>query len=92
MEEIEIVMARLEEKITAIDGRLHIVEKDRSLMTEMQKSLAVLSSQQSQLMNKIDSLNAKVDELERKPAKRWDALVTAIIGAVVGVVIGILIH
>lgn len=32
----------------------------------------------------------RVDEIEKKPAKRWESVVTAIIGAVAGIVVGYL--
>lgn len=86
-EDVQVIIARFDEKLDALAERIHGLEKDRTTNMETQKTIAVLSSQLNQLINKVDALNAKVDELERKPAKRWDSLITAVIGVIVGLAI-----
>ena len=89
-EDMQVLMARFDEKLDALSGRVHALEKDRSDNIEMQKTMATITANIASLTAKIDALNAKVDELEKKPGKRWDALITAIIGAIAGVVVGML--
>lgn len=86
-EDVQVIIARFDEKLDSLAERVHGLEKDRTANVETQKTIAVLSSQLNQLINKVDALNAKVDELERKPAKRWDSLITAVIGVIVGLAI-----
>lgn len=87
-EDVQVLLGRFDEKLDALGNRVHELERDRSVNVEMQKSIAAITANLSTLTSKIDALNAKVDELEKKPAKRWDSLITAIIGAVAGIIIG----
>lgn len=86
-EDVQVLLGRFDEKFDALGNRVHELERDRSVNVEMQKSIAAITANLSTLTSKIDALNAKVDELERKPAKRWDSLITAVIGVIVGLAI-----
>lgn len=86
-EDVQVLLGRFDEKLDALGNRVHELERDRSVNVEMQKSIAAITANLSTLTSKIDALNAKVDELERKPAKRWDSLITAVIGVIVGLAI-----
>lgn len=87
-EDVQVLLGRFDERLDALGNRVHELELDRSDNIEMQKAIATITANIATLTAKIDALNAKVDELERKPAKRWDSLITAIIGAVAGIVVG----
>ena len=87
-EDIQVIIARFDEKLDALAERVHGLEKDRTANMETQKAIAVLSSQFTQLINKVDALNAKVDELEKKPADRWDSLVKTVVAAIAGIIVG----
>ena len=78
-------------KIEALTNRVGRLEQESMASVEVQKCIAKITVQIANLTTKIDALNAKVDELERKPAKRWDSLVTAIIGAVAGIIVGMVL-
>ena len=88
MDEYKEQLIRIEERLENANGRIDKLEAEHTQITQLTIKLAEISQQNAQLGTKIDALNAKVDELEKRPAKRWDALITAIIGAVVGVIVG----
>lgn len=67
------------------------LQDNQKTLQEMASSIAVMARDQKTLTNKVDAVIAKVDVLESRPGKRWDALVTALIGAVVGILVGILL-
>ena len=39
----------------------------------------------------VDELSNKVEEIQSKPGKRWDAVVAALIAGIVGAVVGFVI-
>ena len=88
MDEIKEQLIRIDEHLKNDNDRINKLEAEHTQITQLTIKLAEISQQNAQLGTKIDALNAKVDELEKRPAKRWDALITAIIGAIVGVVVG----
>lgn len=65
------------------------------LRTEF-KNLAILverlMTKQEETEKKLDKISEKVDELNEKPAKKWDTASMAVLTAIIGVVIGILIN
>lgn len=68
------------------------LQDNQKTLQEMATSLAVMAKDQKTLTNKVDAVIAKVDVLEGRPGKRWDALITALIGAVVGLVVGMMLR
>lgn len=75
-------------KLESHEKRIHELEQDRAALNKMATSIAVMAEKQNSLITKVDALNNKVDEMEQKPVKRWDNLITAIISSIVGIVIG----
>lgn len=73
----------------------HIQEK----MDENRDSIAEIKADSKTMMNQlndisskmsgVDKLNAVVDELKSKPARRWEELIKQVIGLVVGAVIAV---
>ena len=83
MNEVEIAerLAALEQDKKAANHRLENLEK----LTESVYSLAQsVKSMQEDLKN----IMARVAEIEKRPAKRWETLIAAIITAVIGGLVG----
>ena len=66
------------------EGRIKKLETENQVLHELAKSVAVMTEQLKTMNANIHSLDEKVDDLESKPAKRWESLVGVIIGAVAG--------
>lgn len=71
--------------------RIDALEKDRG---ETAVSVGIIMTKLDALSEsfseKFGKLEGKVDAIEQKPAKRWDALTTAIISGIVGLILGML--
>lgn len=91
LEEVGIRLTEHELELRHHGERLDNLEANTKVLTDMATSLAVMARDQKTLTNKVDSVIAKVDVLEQRPAKRWDAVVGAVISAIVGVVIGLML-
>ena len=59
--------------------RIDALEEDQKALTQIAKSVAVMANEQKNISEKLDSVDSKVDELERKPAKRWDSVVEKVL-------------
>ena len=57
-----------------------------SRLNALEKAGAVQEVYYTSIMSKLDTLTQKVENQEQKPARRWEAAVTALIGALVGAV------
>ena len=91
VEDIALQVAGHEVEIKHHTEQISALHESHKALQDMAASLAVMSKDQKTLTNKVDAVIVKVDTLEARPGKRWDALVTALISAIVGIVIGMLV-
>lgn len=73
------------------EGRIIKLEADHGVLHQLATSVAVMAEKMTTMNTNLDVLSHKVDELEDKPAKRWDGLVDKIIAVVAGAVVGIVL-
>lgn len=83
-----------EHRLTAVEARassntkrLDAVEKTQEILSELATGVKVMGTKMEALTSTVDKLDEKVDALEQKPARRYDALVEKIIWACVAAVI-----
>ncbi len=60
-------------------------------MNKLERQEAVQEVQYSTILEKLDDLSGKVDNLEAKPGKRWESIVDKVIWAVCAAVIAFLL-
>ena len=89
--DIGAALARQEEQIKGLARRMDNLEKLTESVNTLAKSVERLTIQQQVNDTEIESLTGKVNELEEKPAKRWDTVVAAIISALIGAGIALLV-
>ena len=88
MEGLNETVAKISEQVSGIERRLDSLEKLTESVQKMAISLERLTVQQSATEEKIGKMSKDVDEMKTKPAKRWDAVVSALIAGIVGAFIG----
>lgn len=79
------------EKLVEIDQRsksnthrLDAVEKNQEALNSIATSVAVMAEQQKNISAKVDTIDSKVDAIEKKPLDRWEKAVSAGIGIIAG--------
>ncbi len=86
--ELERLSSRLNE-LQAQNGDTH--KEIFARMNKLERQEAVQEVQYSTILEKLDDLAGKVDALETKPGKRWEAIVDKVIWAVCAAVIAFLL-
>ena len=90
---METIAAKLQE---ALDlgkrnaGRIEKIERDHEALHEMATNIGVMGEQLKNVNQNVRTLTEKVEEIESKPAKRWEAVVEKIIIGFVSAIIGVL--
>ena len=84
METLAIAQQKTDDRSVRNEGRIKKLEEEHEVLHKLATSVAVMAEKMDTMNKSMDSLTAKVDEIESKPAKQWDKVVTAIIGALVG--------
>ena len=85
-------LTRLEQQVKDLqkqNGADHKEIRDR--LTILEKEEAVQAVQYRTILDKLDGLTEKVENLESKPGKRWESIVEKAIWAVAAAVIAFLL-
>lgn len=86
-EEIAVALAEHEKDIASLKRRMNDAEKIVECVHQLAQEMVGLTKEIKFMNATIEALAAKVGQLESKPVKHWDQIVTALIAAGVGVVI-----
>ena len=69
------------------EGRIKKLETEHDVLHELATSVAVMAQRMETMNQNVTTLTSKVDEIENKPAKRFDDIVDKVIWAVLGAVV-----
>ena len=86
-EQIVVKLQETTDRSTRNEGRIKKLEAENDVLHELATSVAVMAEQLKNMNTSVDTLSSKVDDLEKKPGKRWDGLVEKSVWAVAGAVI-----
>ena len=81
MDENDVV---LRERVTRIEQDLKAEIKQREKLDAVVEDMRDIVSEIRHMRLDLQSINEKVNDLEAKPAKRWDGIISAILGALAG--------
>ena len=86
-EQLAIKLQETTDRSLRNEGRIRKLEGEHETLQQLATSVAVMAEQMKTMNNNVNSLTCKVEHLEEKPAKRWDAIVDKIIWAVLAAVV-----
>ena len=86
-EQLAIKLQETTDRSLRNEGRIKKLEGEHETLQQLATSVAVMAEQLKTMNKNVTNLTSKVDELEEKPAKRWDAVVDKVIWAVLAAVI-----
>ena len=72
------------ERLTALESSAKSLHKRVDHIEELVESVQAMTVELQHMREDINRLGDKVEEMEKKPAKRWESVVAAIIGAFAG--------
>ena len=77
-------LAGMEEKTAQLLRRVNRLEEAQTALNRLATAVEVLATRQETMGKSVERLNEKLDDLEHRPAKRWDGLVDKILMALAG--------
>lgn len=87
-EQLAVKLQEVADRSLRNEGRIKKLEGEHETLQKLATSVAVMAEQLKQVNDNVRSLDHKVDEIEGRPAKRWEAIVAAAITAVVAALVG----
>jgi hypothetical protein len=91
IETLAIAQQKTEDRSLRNEGRIKKLETEHEILHQLATSIAVMAEKMEAMSKSVNSLTDKVEEIENKPAERWDKIVSAVIGTVVGGFVGWLV-
>lgn len=88
LETLALAQQKTEDRSLRNEGRIKKLENEHESLHKLVTSVAVMAEQMKSMDTKMDTLTDKVNEIEQKPAKRWDAVTAAIITGIVAALVG----
>lgn len=82
---------RMEEEDERQNHRLTDLEEHFKIVTNLVVSTEKLALSMESMAKELARQGAKLNDLEMKPAKRWDLLITTIITGIAGAMIGVVV-
>ena len=73
------------------EGRIRKLETEHEVLHELATSVAVMAQRMETMNQNVTTLTNKVDEIENKPAKRFDDIVDKVVWAVLGAVVAFIL-
>lgn len=81
-------LADVENRSKSNSKRLDKLEENTEAINKLATSLEVMATKQEGMSDTLDRLDAKVELIETKPAKRWEAVTEKIILMIVAALVG----
>ena len=81
---------RIDEENDRQNARLSALERGLIEINKITVQIERLTANIETMTTEIKKQGARLDEIEEKPAKRWDTIVGAVITGVVGILIGLI--
>lgn len=88
--DIEAVALKLQEttdRSLRNEGRIKKLEAEHETLQQLATSVAVMAEQMKTMNTNVSTLTNKVEEIESKPAKKWEAVVEKVLLVIVGAVV-----
>lgn len=82
---------RMEEEDMRQNHRISDLEEHFKIVTNLVVSTEKLALSMESMAKELARQGAKLNDLEMKPAKRWDLLITTIITGIAGAMIGVVV-
>lgn len=83
-EELALRLEEHQHEIGALKHRMRAAEESARALNRLVTAVEVLATRQGSMSDSLERLTGKVDALEARPGRRWDALADKALWAVAG--------
>lgn len=90
--EFNLATKRIDEENQRQNGRIDSLERNYQIVNQLSIHMERLATNMEAMAKELARQGTKLNELEMKPAKRWDLIVTSLITGIVGVVVGMILN
>ena len=74
----------IRERLTALESLCGTLQKRLEHIEELVESVQKMTVEMQHMREDLNRMSAELTEIENRPAKRWDAVISAVLGALAG--------
>jgi len=89
--EFNLATKRIDEENKRQNERLQSLETNYAIVNQLSIHMERLASNMESMAKELARQGTKLNDLEMKPAKRWDLIITSIITGIVGALLGMML-
>ena len=78
-QEISAKLAELEERVKSAARRIETLERSQDALNRLVTAVEVLAAKQNDMGQSVERISLKLDTLESRPARRWEALMDKVL-------------
>ena len=82
----------MHERISALEQDKSSVHRRLDNLEKLVESVHVIATETKAMRGDVNDITKRVDEIEQRPQKRYDTIITAFVTAITGAVIGYLVR
>ena len=82
----------MHERISALEQDKSSVHRRLDNLEKLVESVHVIATETKAMRGDVNDITKRVDEIEHRPQKRYDTIITACITAIIGTIIGFLLR
>lgn len=86
--EFNLATKRIDEENKRQNDRIENLERNYQIVNQLSIHMERLASNMESMAKELARQGTKLDDLEMKPAKRWDLVVSTLISAIIGALVG----
>lgn len=90
--EFDLATKRIDEENHRQNERIKELEKNYQIVNQLSINMERLATNMEAMAKELTRQGEKLNDLELKPAKRWDLILTTIIAGIVGAIVGYVIQ
>lgn len=91
IEEVALKLQETTDRSVRNEGRIKKLESVQESIHSLATSVAIMTEQMKTMNSSVNTLTDKVEELEQKPAKKWEGVVDKVLWAFLAAVIAFLL-
>lgn len=91
IEEVALKLQETTDRSVRNEGRIKKLENGQDSIHSLATSVAIMAEQMKTMNSSVNTLTDKVEELEQKPAKKWEGVVDKVLWAFLAAVIAFLL-
>lgn len=89
--EFNLATKRIDEENKRQNERLLSLETNYAIVNQLSIHMERLASNMEAMAKELARQGTKLNDLEMKPAKRWDLIITSLITGIVGAIVGMML-